>query len=63
MQKIKLNILEHKKHYVLLAIDYHTRYLYGEVIRNKSAARIDNGDCQKWTKNHMPVELIIDNGK
>lgn len=62
MQKVGLYIMELNHNRVLLTIDYHTRYLFGEIIENKSAEQIVNV-VKRWCTDHILEEFITDNGK
>lgn len=48
--------------YILIGVDYFTRYAFAEVINNKTAKEILD-KIKKWTVDIKPEEIITDHGK
>lgn len=63
LEKVALDLIDTGKEYVLVAMDYFSRVVLGEIIRSKEANEIVKL-VRKWCKNgDIPEELITDNGK
>lgn len=62
MEKLGVDILEYGGTYMLLGIDYYTRFMMGSVIETKEARTIEQ-ELIKWFKKWgNPEELIVDQG-
>jgi hypothetical protein len=62
MQKMGVDILEHKENYILVGIDYYTRFIFAAMIKTKSAESIVN-ILSYWFRTYgNPEEIIADKG-
>ena len=62
MEKLGLDILEHNETYILLAIDYFTRFAWGSVLKTKNSKEIYERLNLLFKKNGNPEELVCDAG-
>ncbi|MGL5708994.1 MAG: DDE-type integrase/transposase/recombinase, partial [Aeromonas sp.] len=64
LEKVTLDLISlgGNNRYILVAIDYHTRFVLVEMIRSKNASKIVY-IISKWGSGWKPEELITDNGK
>ncbi|MGL5708822.1 MAG: hypothetical protein ACRDDF_11260 [Aeromonas sp.] len=64
LEKVALDLISlgGNNRYILVAIDYQTRFVLAEMIRCKNASTIVD-IISKWGSSWKPEELITDNGK
>lgn len=65
LEKVVLDLMEFREHgvYVIVAIDYFTRRLWGRVIERKSRQEIVQFIKDLCQQGKKPEELITDNGR
>jgi hypothetical protein len=62
LQKLGIDILEYKETYLLIGIDYFTRYAWGTVLKSKNSREIANVLYAWFKKIGNPEEIITDAG-
>lgn len=62
-EKVALDLIDIRDEgkYILVCIDYFTRFVWAELIENKSAETVVKV-VEKWCKDNVPKEVITDNG-
>ncbi len=65
LEKVALDLIEFRDigRYILVAIDYHTRLVWGTVLRKKTAESVTMFIRELCLNGNRPKELITDNGK
>lgn len=64
-EKVAIDLIDiraDKGIYIMVGVDYFTRYIMAEIIRDKKACTVVNV-LRKWCTNWSPEEIISDNGK
>lgn len=62
MQKLGVDILEYDNVYLLIGIDYYTRFMMGSVLKSKNSKEINEKLVMWFKKLGNPEELIMDEG-
>lgn len=64
MEKVAIDILDYRTYgcYVIIAIDYFTRFVYTKVVEDKKGETIANA-LEDWIEKNKPDEIITDNGR
>lgn len=64
LQKVALDLIEYRIEncWILISIDYYTRFVMAKVIKSKSSTAILSV-LKDWTSQNAPEEIITDNGK